>query len=166
MILVPPEGTNVVANFNEDATFSVLACAVTTPLSYQWRHQGTNTSAVTTNIPNATSASYTIANVQTNHVGSYSVVVTNSSGSVTSAVATLFVHANSAARQSLFAFTNPQFRFHISGLTNRAYRIETSTNLNSPTNWYPIFTNNVSYWYTNFAATNGPQRFYRSVTNY
>src|SRR5262245_56788276 len=37
-------------------------------------------------------------------------------------------------------------RFHIFGLTNRAYRIETSTNLSSTTNWYPIYTNTVSYW--------------------
>jgi hypothetical protein len=63
--------------------------------------KGTNSSDVTTNIPNAPNASYTISNVQTNNAGSYSVVVTNSSGSVTRAVASLFVHADSAARQTL-----------------------------------------------------------------
>ena len=66
---------------------------------------------------------------------------------------------------SLFTFGNPQFRFHISGLTNRAYRIETSTNLGSATNWYSIFTNTVSYWYTNASPSNDAQRFYRAVTN-
>lgn len=165
VILSPPQGTNVVADFNEDAIFNVLAMAVTTPLRYQWRCQGTNISDVATNLPNATNASHTVVNVQTNHVGHYSVVVTNSSGSVTSAPATLFVHGNSAARLSLVTFTNAQFRFHISGLTNRAYRIDSSTNLNSATNWQPVFTNVVSYWYTNLVATNDPQRFYRAVTN-
>lgn len=162
MILVQPEGTNVVADFNEDATFSVLAIALTTPLSYQWRHQGTNTSATTTNIPNATNASYTITNVKTNHVGHYSLVVTNTSGSVTSAVATLFVHGDSAARLKSMEYSTNQFRMHIYGLTNRAYAVQSSTNL---VNWQTVFTNYVSFWYTNLSASNEPMRFYRAVTN-
>src|SRR5712664_3342544 len=46
-----------------------------------------------------------------------------------------------------------------------ACRIETSTNLNSPTNWLPIFTNFASYWHTNFNTTNDARRFYRAITN-
>ncbi len=44
-----------------------------------------------TNISGATSATYSITNVQPSHAGTYSVVVTNSSGSVTSNNATLTV---------------------------------------------------------------------------
>jgi hypothetical protein len=137
VILTQPETTNVVANANENATFSVVAIANPSP-AYQWRHEGTN-------LPGATSVSHTITNVQTTDATNYTVVVTNTSGSVTSAVASLIVHADSAARLSLWEFSSNQFRFHISGLTNRGYIVQSSTNLNSSTNWYPIFTNFVSF---------------------
>ncbi|MCI0746036.1 MAG: immunoglobulin domain-containing protein [Verrucomicrobia subdivision 3 bacterium] len=165
VIVSQPESTNVVANANENATFAVLACGIPTPLAYQWRFKHTNSTAVTTNIAGGTNTSYTISNVLGTNAGSYSVVVTNSSGSVTSALASLIVHADSAARLSLFTYENETFRMHISGLTNRPYRVETATNLNPSVTWTPIFTNIVSYWYTNFAATNDGRRFYRTITN-
>ena len=68
-----------------DATFSVRA-AGELPLAYQWRFNSTNLSGAATN-------TYLRTNVQANHAGSYTVVVTNASGSVTSAVATLTVQA-------------------------------------------------------------------------
>ena len=43
--------------------------------------------------------------------------------------------------------------------------VQTSTNLNSATNWYTIHTNLVSFWYTNFPTTNDRQRFYQAITN-
>jgi uncharacterized delta-60 repeat protein len=55
-----------------------------TGLGYQWRRSGTN-------LIGATAAVYSIPNAQTNHSGSYAVVVTNAGGSVTSSVATLTV---------------------------------------------------------------------------
>jgi hypothetical protein len=57
------------------------------------------------------------------------------------------------------------FRLHISGVTNRSYVVQTSTNLNGATNWYNIHTNFVSFWYTNFPTTNDWQRYYRAITN-
>ncbi|WP_158085363.1 PQQ-dependent sugar dehydrogenase [Niastella vici] len=65
------------------ATFSVTATGNPAP-SYQWRKNGTN-------ISGATAATYSISNVQPSHAGTYSVVVTNSAGSVTSNNATLTV---------------------------------------------------------------------------
>lgn len=65
------------------ATFSVTATGNPAP-TYQWRKNGTN-------ISGATAATYTISNVQPSHAGTYSVVVTNSAGSVTSNNATLTV---------------------------------------------------------------------------
>lgn len=53
-------------------------------LNYQWRRSSTN-------LVGATNAGYSIPNAQTNHSGSYSVVVTNTGGAVTSSVATLTV---------------------------------------------------------------------------
>jgi hypothetical protein len=67
----------------QTAVFSVVAGG-TGPLNYQWHFGGTNLSG-------ATNATLTLANVQTNNVGNYFVIVTNSWGSITSAVVTLTV---------------------------------------------------------------------------
>jgi len=65
------------------ANFAVLA-AGTAPLSYQWLENGTN-------IPGATSSTFSLGSVQTADAGNYSVVVTNVAGSATSSVAILTV---------------------------------------------------------------------------
>ena len=65
-------------------TFTVVATGLPAP-TYQWKKNGVNLTA------NATGASYTIASVASTDVGSYTVVVSNVAGSVTSAAATLTV---------------------------------------------------------------------------
>ena len=70
-------GTNV--------SFTVGASGAGT-LYYQWRFNGTK-------VTGATASSYTKNNVQYTDGGSYTVVVTNTSSSVTSSVAVLTVHA-------------------------------------------------------------------------
>jgi hypothetical protein len=70
-------------NAGATVTFRVVA-AGTAPLTYQWRRNGVN-------IPGATSATLTLANVTTANAGSYRVIVRNSAGSVTSTAATLSV---------------------------------------------------------------------------
>ena len=80
---ISTQPTNRTVAAGSSTTFSVVA-AGTAPLSYQWRFNGTD-------ISGATAASYTISNVQSGNAGSYSVVVSNSAGSVTSNVATLSV---------------------------------------------------------------------------
>jgi hypothetical protein len=65
-------------------TFSVAADSIT-PLSYQWKFQGTN-------IVGATSSSYTIANVTPANEGQYRVVVSNSDGPTPSNPAALTVN--------------------------------------------------------------------------
>ena len=76
-----PQSTSVAQGSN--AVFNVTAGGTAT-LGYQWRFNGTN-------IGGATQSSYSRNNSQTNDAGSYSVVVTNASGSVTSSVASLTV---------------------------------------------------------------------------
>ncbi len=56
------------------------------PLKYQWRYNGAN-------ISGATNLSLTLTNIQASNAGSYTIVVTNSSGSVTSSIAKLTVNA-------------------------------------------------------------------------
>jgi hypothetical protein len=65
----------------QTADFSVTATG-TAPLSYQWKFNGAP-------IGGATGSAFTIANAQPVNAGTYSVVVTNVAGSITSAVATL-----------------------------------------------------------------------------
>lgn len=157
VIVAQPQSTNVVANVNENAVFSVVAVGNPVP-SCQWRYNGAN-------ISGATGSTYSITNVQTTHAGDYTVVCTNTSGSVTSAVAILFVHGDSAARLNLVGYNTTSFWFQIYGLTNRPYRVETTTNFTTPIMWTSVLTNNVSYFYTNFAMTSDVTRFYRAITN-
>src|SRR5207237_143441 len=76
----------------ETAQFSVAAQG-NVPLSYQWRKNGVNM-ADTTNgrITGSTTTNVTITNIVSGDAGSYTVVVTNSVGSATSAVAVLTIN--------------------------------------------------------------------------
>ena len=67
----------------DNASFTVVASGNPAP-TYQWRKGGTN-------ISGATSPTYGISGVTTNDAGGYDVLAANSSGSVTSMVATLTV---------------------------------------------------------------------------
>ncbi len=76
-------------NYGESVTFSVTATGTPTP-TYQWKKGASD-------IPSATSATYTISSVTLNDAADYTVVVTNGAGSVTSDVATLTVNSGYAA---------------------------------------------------------------------
>ena len=67
-----------------NATFSAVA-AGSLPLTFQWKHNGTN-------IAGATTSSYTRTNAQLSDAGNYSVSITNAFGSVTSSNAVLTVN--------------------------------------------------------------------------
>ena len=83
-VSAPASATNLVGNTN---VMRVTATG-TPPLRYQWRKNGT---AAANNVAGATSNSLTLANLTLANAGSYAVVVTNTFGSVTSAVAVLTV---------------------------------------------------------------------------
>src|SRR5208283_1671902 len=86
-VLVPPvitaQPTNLSIVEGANAGFSVTASG-TMPLSYQWQFNGAGVSG-------ATGSSLTLSSVQPANGGSYTVVVTNVAGVVTSAVAVLTV---------------------------------------------------------------------------
>ena len=74
----------------QTATFSVTASG-TSPLSYQWQKNSTN-------IAGATAANYTTpATTSSDNGAKFDVVVSNSAGSITSAIATLTVNAAAVA---------------------------------------------------------------------
>ncbi|MCX6894860.1 MAG: leucine-rich repeat protein [Verrucomicrobia bacterium] len=84
---VPPfittQPTNQTVASGRTATFRVTAGG-TTPLSYQWRLNGGDVAGATADV-------YTLFPALTNHAGSYTVLVTNSYGSITSAPAVFTV---------------------------------------------------------------------------
>ncbi len=85
---VPPtiitQPTNQTVLVGSNVTFSVTATG-TVPLRYQWRRDATA-------IPGATNSTLILTNVQLSQAGSYSVVVSNAFGVVTSQTATLTVN--------------------------------------------------------------------------
>lgn len=85
-ILVPPAGLTVVTG--STAGFSVTAIGAP-PLSYQWQFNGAD-------IGGAMGSAYALTNAQMSDQGSYSVIVSNYAGAVTSAPAVLTVYAGSA----------------------------------------------------------------------
>jgi hypothetical protein len=89
----------------------------------------------------------------------YSVRATNQFGTKVSAEALLYVHNSAAARLSDYFAVSNQFIMTISGVTNRAYAVEASTNLS---NWVAVHTNYVTFNFTNQITTNYPHRFFRA----
>lgn len=81
-IATAPASQNVVSG--APVTFKVSATSAS-PVTYQWELNGNP-------IAGATSASYTIASASSTDAGSYTVVVTNATGSVESTAATLTVN--------------------------------------------------------------------------
>lgn len=81
-IVAHPQSQSVIQGGS--VTFVVSAMG-SQPITYQWRHQGTN-------IPNATNYFLQLSNIQSNRAGNYVVVVSNMLGALTSDSATLTVY--------------------------------------------------------------------------
>ena len=150
-ITTPPQSLTVASGGT--ASFTVVA-AGTAPLAYQWRLQGTN-------LPGATASSYSKAKVQPVDAGSYTVVITNLAGSITSAPATLqVVTGTSIAFASRTGFTNAITAPSVTGLT---YTLQYKDSLND-TNWVDILPSSGGtggpLLFLDPAAS-GPTRFYR-----
>lgn len=84
---VPPSITSltsaVTVTVSGSTTFGVAATG-TAPLAYQWVKDGLN-------VPGATNASLSLSNVQLSQAGNYTVVITNTAGSLTSSVVALTI---------------------------------------------------------------------------
>jgi hypothetical protein len=92
------------------------------PLAYQWRFNGVPT-------PGATNSTLTLTNVQATNAGDYTVVVTNSTGALTSSVATLTVLGpgppaiiTQPASQSVVTGATTSFSVSVSGTTPLTYQ--------------------------------------------
>lgn len=128
VVITHPFSQNVSAGAN--INFKTLAVG-DQPLAYQWKFNGTNLSSATTSI-------LTVTNAQFTNAGSYDVVITNNSGSVTSRPAILKV--SSVSYQQFFT---------------------DNFNTDSSTNWSFFFdsANGVSDYTTNWAFDYGTTPF-------
>jgi hypothetical protein len=128
------------------------------PLYYQWfLFDHTNKPvAADTNL-----FALTLTNVQFSDVGSYSVIVTNPYGSITSPFVYLNVYSNATPTLTIESSSSSgQFQFYISGVTGLHYSVEASSNL---FDWEPLETNISSFTFVDTNSSAFPQRFYRSV---
>jgi len=90
--IITTQPQNQTVQTGSNVTFSVVASGLPSP-SYQWRFNGQN-------VTGQTAANLSLTNVQFANAGSYSVVVTNAYGSVTSSVAQLTVFTNLVLTQT------------------------------------------------------------------
>ena len=151
-VLVQPQ--NVTTNSGATVGFSITASGLA-PLSYQWLLGGTN-------LPGATSASYVLTNVQSTNAGSYSVIVSNFAGMVTSSNAMLVLLPPLPGHfDSLSLRNDGSLQLNMSGSPGVSYTLEYSEYF---TNWLPLVTVSSSNGVFNFIdpspATNAA-RFYR-----
>ena len=160
-ILVAP--ADQVGALGGTATFTVSAQG-TSPLSYQWRLNGTN-------LPSATNSTLSFV-VGGNSAGSYSVVVSNLYGATTSLSATL----NPQLRFLTPAPSGGAFSLFLANAdgspvaTNRAARVRiyATTNITLPfPNWSlqpnPVVAINGQLRVDGFNVTNSPGQFFRAA---
>lgn len=122
---VPPfltaQPESVSASTGNNIQFHVIAGG-TAALTYQWRFNGTN-------LAGATGSNYIRLNAQASHAGDYSVVVTNASGSVTSAVAELTLTPSIPLQfTSIVALPEGKVSFGLAGDPGFSVQLQTSTN--------------------------------------
>jgi hypothetical protein len=105
----------------------------------------------------------TLSNVGKNNAGSYQVIVTSPSGSVTSSVAMLLLPPQIQANDSSFGVQSNFFGFNLTGISNQVVVIEASTNL-AASSWVALQTNILgtnAFYFSDSQWTNYPGRFYR-----
>ena len=162
LVFVPPppsppvisaQPTNQMVLQGSNATFRVTASG-TSPLTYQWRRQGTN-------IAGATASSYTKTNAQPADAGSYSVGITNSVGFTNSVNALLtVVPLPSPHIDWITILGDRRTQLQVSGGPG-IFAVDQTPNL---TIWTQAATTNVSssvFRYTD-PQTNQDNRYYRA----
>ena len=154
VIVAQPQNLTLTAS--NTASFIVVVSG-SAPLSYRWFFN-TNTF-----LADATNSSLSLPNVQATNVGTYSVVITNSAGAITSSVVVLTVSSGTIVRPeiSTVVFNSGLFSFSVSGSAGQSYLVQGSTNL---TDWLDLFTTNpaaLPFTWSDAGASNFTKRFYR-----
>jgi arabinogalactan endo-1,4-beta-galactosidase len=160
-ILTQP--TNVAILTGSNAAFSAAVIGAP-PLVYQWQQNGTNL-ADGAGISGVNTTNLTFTGVTNNSTTSYTFVITNVYGSVTSSEAMLTVLNPTPVITGVVAHPDGSFTLTFAGTPDRTYVLETTTNLSSTDNWQPIATNTLDsggiWQFTDMQAVDFPQQFYR-----
>ena len=147
-----------------NAFFSVTANG-TQPIIYQW-FKGTNSLIDGANLIGTASNTITLNPVSTNDDGLYSVFISNAYGSITSSIASLSIGIPPQILNSLYS-SNNTITLQMTGTPGFIYAMQAATNLLSPIDWQPIFTNaadaNGNWIFTDSNAPAYPARFYRGM---
>jgi hypothetical protein len=140
---------NQIGYWGQSAAFSVVA--LPPPLNYQWRSNGVA-------IFGATNQTLTLTNLQNSFAAGYTVVVTNSYGSVTSAPPANLTINPAGVAIALYPGVK------IDGVVGLTYGIQSTTNLANTNSWIGVtnltFTQPTEIWYDAIPASLA-QRFYR-----
>jgi len=150
VIVAQPISQAVLAG--QTATFNVSATG-TAPLACQWRFN-------TAPISDATNGALAILNAQPTDAGTYVVVITNLSGSTTSAPASLTIRTRPLIG-SIALLTNGNPKFTLTGTPGDQYALEYSTNLIDWTSGATLTNLTGTLQFTDTDSTNFIQRFYR-----
>ncbi len=154
IVLEPPVVTgpqSLATNVCSPATFSVTVDG-SAPFTYRWNFNGAD-------LPGATNATLTVANVEPSNAGSYFVVVRNAVGLAISRTATLSVLAPMVTNLQLVGTT---FGFSFATTTGCTYLTESKAGL-ADLSWTAVATNaGTGGMITNsFSTTTTPSQFYR-----
>jgi Immunoglobulin domain len=117
----------------QTASFSVGASG-STPISYQWTKD-------TGTIANATNSTLAVTNTLASSAGTYSVIVTNLYGGVTSSNAVLAVVGMPPQSLQIYALSSNAVALQMNGSVGFRYVLETTTNLAPPVSWQAMVTN-------------------------
>lgn len=160
----PPQLTGQPINqtaFTGGRVYFSVAVSGAAPLFYQWQKNGTNL-IDDANLLGASSRVLTFSNLTLADAGSYSVIVTNTSGS-TNASASLFIVVAPPVFQTLVQ-TNSALNLTWSTAPGRTYQLQSKAFLAS-TNWAnvgpPVTAS--GYNLTNSASIVSSQQFYRVI---
>ncbi len=147
-VIVPPSITSqpVSVAVMEGSTASFNVTATGTSPNYQWRFNGTP-------IANATATSYHKVGAQAGDAGSYSVVVSNNAGTVTSGNAMLTVVSTATALNSITANPDDTVSLVWQVTANTNYTLHYKTNL-LDTQWNDI--NNFTPTGSTLTVSDGP----------
>jgi hypothetical protein len=139
-----------------NVTLTVTAQGVPGP-GYQWKFNGVN-------LVGATTTACPILNAQATNAGSYTVVVTNAGGTITSAAAILTVTLPPAAPghfDSACRLANGSVQLSMTGTPGRNYVVQCTSDWLTWTNLCSFTCPEGCYLFTDLSVTNHKQRFYR-----
>jgi subtilisin family serine protease len=151
---ITAQPSNSKGTLGSEMTLSVRASG-TLPLHYQWRLNEVC-------LPGATNAALHVPQVRWADAGSYSVVVSNPAGAVTSTRAVLTVDGCPVAPGSMQCREVEVPRFVLTGEPGSRFEVQASTNLRD---WRPLATVTLADREQVFADPTGglPCRFYRAL---